>query len=319
VFGFLLALAPGAGRARTMTGAALVGLAVLFRLQAGLFAIGLLGVLLARRRFARAVDALIVLAVCALVLGWLDHVMYADTRFVEYDGWFRSAIVYIEVNFIEGRASEWGVSPWHYYFTTLFKAAPLAVLVAGALSLVALVRAPGLWLATALFVAAHVLIPHKELRFILPAVPLWCALVGIGISTLPWREVRQVAVALVVGLAVISGLHSRALTFGQVGQYPDRPHASAYDDAGEINRLLLVAHDRPELCGIRIDATLLEWTGGYAYLHRDVPYVPRDDAPVESGRVNYVIARVDQAPPGEIIAADRDAVLVRVRDEPCAH
>jgi hypothetical protein len=300
-----------------MIGAGLVGLAVLFRLQAGLFAIGLVGVLLWRRRVARAADALVVLAGCALALGWLDHVMYADTRFVEYDGWFRSAIVYVEVNFMEGRASEWGVSPWHYYFTTLFKAAPLAVLAAGALSLVALVRAPGLWLATALFVGAHALVPHKELRFILPAVPLWCALVGIGISSLPWREVRQVAVALVVGLAVISGLHYRELTFGQVGQYPDRPQVSAYDDAGEINRLLLIAHDRPELCGIRIDATLLEWTGGYAYLHRHVPYLSSDDAPLDSGRVNYVIARVDQAPPGLVVATDRDAVLVKVRDEPC--
>jgi hypothetical protein len=317
VVGFALALAPAAGPARTVGGAALVGLAVLFRLQAGVFALALVLILAARGEGRRAGQALAALAVCAVLFGYLDHVAWADAPGARFGGWFHSAFTYVQFNVIEGNAANWGTSPWPYYFTTLWRAAPIAMLLLAGLSLAAVRRAPGLWIATVLFVGLHVLVPHKELRFIIPAIPLLCALAAIGLGAIPLSAGRTVLVGAVVVTAAVSGARFHTLTFGDVGQYPSRAGDSAYDDSGPVNRLLLAARERPTLCGLRVDAVHLAWTGGLAYLHREVPLFNSDQAPVDSGWISHVIARADRAPAGEVVARDGAFVLVELPVTTC--
>lgn len=74
-------------------------------------------------------------------------------------------------NTVENRSSEYGTSPWHWYFSS---ALPRALLLSLPLAMLAPRLAPrtrqlvGIPL---LYVAAYSLLPHKELRFVLYAVP----------------------------------------------------------------------------------------------------------------------------------------------------
>lgn len=85
-------------------------------------------------------------------------------------------------NTAANKSAAWGVSPWHWYATSALPRAlagsvPLAV--AGA---VVDRRARSVAAVAAAFIAAYSFLPHKELRFILPAVPLLNAVAAVGVS-----------------------------------------------------------------------------------------------------------------------------------------
>ncbi|KAI9358933.1 Alg9-like mannosyltransferase family-domain-containing protein [Zopfochytrium polystomum] len=94
-------------------------------------------------------------------------------------------------NIVEGRASEYGVSPIHEYFTALLpRIAPIAL----PLSLYAAVvdpRARRLVLPAAAFVSVMSLIGHKEWRFVVYAVPLFNSAAAIA-ATRIYRLARGV-------------------------------------------------------------------------------------------------------------------------------
>jgi hypothetical protein len=272
---------------------------------------------MARKDWRRARDAFVTLTAFAVLFGWIDHLTWSAVPGARFDGWFHSALTYLQFNLIEGNAANWGTSPWHYYFTTLGSAAPVAMLLVTGLSLAALPRAAGLWVTTMVFIALHVATPHKELRFILPAIPLLCALAGVGLTTIRPVRVRRAFVAAVLLVSVVSGSRFHTLTFAHVGQYPARAADSAYDDWGPVNRLLLAARERPGLCGLRVDVVHLAWTGGFAYLHRRVPLFNSDKAPLENGWVSHVIARDGADLPGGVVAREGPFVLVELPAQPC--
>jgi hypothetical protein len=111
-FGLWLTLRPDATRKWLVWGGSLLGLAVLLRLQCGIFAAGVLAVLAARRQWRASLTVLGALAVWALLYGLLDRVTWGD--------WFHSAQRYIQFNLIEGKAAGWGTHPWHHLLTHLF-------------------------------------------------------------------------------------------------------------------------------------------------------------------------------------------------------
>ena len=182
---------------------------------------------LGRRCLRAALEAFAVLLVWALLFGALDRFTWGT--------WFHSAFVYLRFNLVEGNAAQWGTAPFTYYATTLFRAMPLSTLCLATLVLVSAARARGLLLMVAAFFLLHSWTPHKELRFLLPALPLACALAGIGLETLAQRLPRATLVGgvLVLLCAVAGAFTTRSLKFGDLGQYMDsRPFASAYDDFG---------------------------------------------------------------------------------------
>ncbi|NMO22499.1 hypothetical protein HG543_47725 [Pyxidicoccus fallax] len=310
VLGLALALPRGGSRRAVLGGACLLGLAVLLRLQNGIFCVGLLAVLLAQRRWRAAGEALAVLAGWAFLYGLLDRLTWG--------GWFHSARVYLEFNVLKDGASAWGTAPFSYYGRVLFQGMAAVTFVTGVLVLLAARRAPGLLAVSALFFALHALQPHKELRFLVPVLPLFTALAGVGLDSLlvGWstRGVRIVAALAVTAVAALSGLRAGRLTFGDVGQYEDsRPQASAWDDAGDINRLLLAASRRDDVCGLKVEVVHLAWTGGYSYLHQPVPLYPPNGPPRGSGLFSHVITFPAYAP-GEVLAESGPVVLARLRD-----
>eukprot|EP01116_Phalansterium_solitarium_P024206 TRINITY_DN8800_c0_g1_i2.p1 TRINITY_DN8800_c0_g1~~TRINITY_DN8800_c0_g1_i2.p1 ORF type:complete len:483 (-),score=98.37 TRINITY_DN8800_c0_g1_i2:115-1563(-) len=85
-------------------------------------------------------------------------------------------------NTVQNKSSEWGTSPFHWYFTA---ALPKALLGAAPLVLYGLYRDRRVWswcLPPVAFVVLYSLLPHKELRFVLYAVPLLNVAAAVGLA-----------------------------------------------------------------------------------------------------------------------------------------
>lgn len=320
-WGLALAWDEGSSRRQRLLGASWLGLATLARLQVGLLCAVALLVLLGRAlrasgapaRWAPLRDVALALGAWALVYGLWDAAAWHDAPGARFGGLFHSAVVYVRFNVIEGRSAGWGTSPWSYYFEHLWRSMPGVTLAFGLALLPSLRRAWPVTLAAAAFVALHVAVPHKELRFLLPALPLAAALVGVALSQLPEQPAR-LGLVLVALAALPSTWNHRALTMGQVGSYPERPDSSAWDDFGPVNRLLLAASRQGDVCGLRIDAAHLAWTGGSTYLHVKAPlYMP--GTPPQGRHFNYVITRPGSG--AEPIAREGPWELVRLPGLAC--
>ncbi|KAF4470047.1 ECM39 involved in cell wall biogenesis and architecture [Fusarium albosuccineum] len=95
-------------------------------------------------------------------------------------------------NAVLGSSSEWGVSPWHYYFTSALPKLllnPLApVLIISALVQPGTARAAqALLIPNILFVAIYSLQPHKEARFIFYVIPSLTAAAALGANFITSR------------------------------------------------------------------------------------------------------------------------------------
>jgi hypothetical protein len=313
VFGFACLLAPNARRWGLVLGASLLGAAVLLRIHTAVFSFAAVAILLARRDWRAVGLVSLVLAGWAILFGMLDRLTWG--------GWFHSAIAYAQANLMQRKFEEWGVAPLTYYPRVLWSSMPWTTISVVVLSAVAARRARGLLLGTLAFLLFHTWFPHKEFRFILPALPLLCATAGVGLPLLQAR-LRAPFSALVgagsVAAAVISALGFHALTFGQLGQYENlKPQKSAYDDFGPVNRLLLAANRQADLCALKVEAVHLAWTGGFSYLHRPVRLYSHLAPSRESGLYNYVITHSWRTNPGRVISSEAGFALIRLPGEGC--
>src|SRR5258708_13007378 len=99
---------------------------------------------------------------------------------------------------------------------------PAITLVLAFLVPLAVIRAPGLELTCLAFLLLHSWTPHKEMRFLLPLLPVMFALAGIGASVFWERLASGGAVLITCAVAAPPGLSPwrfHRLTFLQLGQY----------------------------------------------------------------------------------------------------
>lgn len=313
--GLALALPAGASRRATVIGTSLLCFAVLLRLQNVVFPAGLLIAAAARRDGASLRAAALTAAAWAALFGVVDWITWGAP--------FHSAVEYLEFNVFDGGASRFGTAPFAYYARFFAGATgPVGAVALSALILIAARRAPALLAVTVAFLVLHSITPHKEVRFILPAVPPLAALAGIGADVVGgWTRRRGAVVAALAGVvaagAAASGAGVRDLRYGDVGQgHLFAPGASAYTHGDSVNRLLLAAHERRDLCGLKVEGEIVAFTGGYAYLHRPVPLYGRDGPPRETGAFNYVVGPWDPAAAG-VVARDSGLALIRLGGGPC--
>jgi hypothetical protein len=322
VLGLAMSLRPNVGPRALGVGASLLGIATLLRLQNGIFCVGLVAMLTCRGRARPLAFAALVLAAWALAYGLVDRLTWG--------AFYQSAIAYLHIHtetnpvVIARRATQFRVEPAAYYLRTLWLAWGPAALLTGALALSALRRAPALLLLAVGFVLVHSLIPHKELRFILPILPVWCALAGVGLQAWIDRAPAVPAGALaapVLAAALWSGLRFHRLTEADVGHSGAGSQRSAYDDSGGVNRLLEAAGTRADLCGLKVEGLGLVLTGGQTYLHRSVPLYGDPGPPRERGFFNYVITQRSPKSGERDVATDSGYALrklARVGCEPDA-
>ena len=186
----------------------LLGLAFVFRFQIGFALVGMGAWLAARRRIS--LNGLLLLS-----LGGLVAVAIGTAA----DAWYYGQFVftpwrYLDANILQGKAAEFGVSPWWFYVTAFLVAAipPISIVLMGFACLGAYrARTQLMTWAFVSFVLLHVVVGHKEMRFLFPVAFLlvWLAVSGWEFSwartrwrrtanTLGWIAVMINVVALVV-------------------------------------------------------------------------------------------------------------------------
>lgn len=301
-------------RSALLAGAA-SALAVALRPQNALVLAGLalLLVLGGRRRSAALFAG--AAAVVALVAGGL-------LDWISWGAPFHSLLVNLRFNLVEGGNARYGVDPWSFYLTALGSAVGPALVVVIAGLVVIARRAPVLLATVIVYLTAHSLIAHKELRFLMPVVPIAMGLAGAGLAVLterlarrrggepvgtarrgaasPLRPVRLAPALLLGGTAfAVMAFHASRMTFVDAGEWQapwsEGPVWGAFDG---VNRLLSQAGAQPDLCGLALLNIAPIDTGGYSYLHRDVPLIgiavetstdPRR-LPAAAAFANYAIA-----------------------------
>ncbi|PNY29335.1 Dol-P-Man:Man(7)GlcNAc(2)-PP-Dol alpha-1,6-mannosyltransferase [Tolypocladium capitatum] len=112
-------------------------------------------------------------------------------------------------NAVLGSSSNWGVSPWHYYFTSALPRLflnPLAIplVVFALLQPGTSLRARSMVVPSLLYIAIYSLQPHKETRFIFYAIPPLTGAAALGASFISTRRSKSVHYGLATLVLVLS-------------------------------------------------------------------------------------------------------------------
>lgn len=185
-------------------------------------------------------------------------------------------------NLYLGISAGFSVAPWFYYLAGELavwgEAAPLVLLLVG----LGARRFPLLLVTAIVLIAVHSLIPHKEYRFIYPAVVLLMLLAAMGLAQLAcwgeeWLRKRRsrpaqaaAAAPALLLIAVWCATAYGAWSSGTMAALRQRAH-------NELVAMSFV-RDLPKLCGVGLYGKNA-WVryGGYTWLHRRVAMLWPDD------------------------------------------
>jgi GPI mannosyltransferase 3 len=310
------------------------GASALIRPQNAVFVVALFVVMALRPAKRPAAQFGFLVVGVAIFAGALDWITWGKP-FVSYWRYFqadRHSISFKDVS---------GASPWNFYLTKLVSSNSLLVgIVVIGLILVAR-RLPGFVTIVFSYIVIHSFIIHKELRFILPIIPLALALAAIGIGGLidseiekvrkerassrrafqsreDLRGLRAIVISCAVAVALVFGVAANRATFGSFGETRAwTAKQSVWYNLDGYNRLLSRVGTGRFICGLAVTPINVIWFGGYSYLHRDIPMFYIDpNALVTTGKVpsgaNAVLMdeRIASPPGFRRIATSRGVVLV---------
>jgi hypothetical protein len=176
---------------------------------------------------------------------------------------FRSYLQAVNFNLIEGKASNYGPRPADWYLVAIFANWSLFIPAIAVLIAVRW-RKSALWLGFAVVtVLVHSLIPHKNYRYIYPAMAALIVVAAMGSADLLAARARisKLAVAVTMALWITA---SFVLAF-----YPPMAGRWAWSRGLILSEAALAKE--PGLCGLLFYDQPWYETGGYAFLHRDVP------------------------------------------------
>jgi GPI mannosyltransferase 3 len=256
------------GRNRQWLAGGLAALSIFVRYQNGLVAAALLVLLLLQRRRRDAVWYLQAAVTVGVLGGLLDWVTWGRP--------FHSFFVYVNFNLLKGQSGAvFGRAPFAFYLGILEAVSGPALVIMAAGFALGWARARGLFVIVAIYVLVHCIVPHKEFRFLMPVAPLAFVVAGVGLA---WalersRAARWTSWSLATLLIAVMGWEGWGLSNGDMGNYnafrggPE----SVWTWGDGVNRLLWNVGRHKDLCGALVVGLPWIWTGGYSYLHRDVP------------------------------------------------
>jgi hypothetical protein len=290
-----------AGWRASRVGLSLLAMAVFFRPHNAMFAVGVVAIFRWRGKmdaYRRAVD---IFAVWGLAYGLVDWATWGLP--------FQSAGAYLRANLIMGVTTDYyASSPPGLLVGGLLATGGPVVVALGIGALLGARRASGLAAITGAFLLAHQLFPHKQLRFVYPALPLLAALAAVGFEMLverletSWKPVAAGAGVLVAATAGYGLYQTPRLTVGDIRQSAvlrTESDRSAHRFRHGVNELLVEAGRREDLCGLYVREPWIVKTGGATYLHRDVPIYHRLQQPASRRNFNYAIVRESGEEGGE--------------------
>jgi GPI mannosyltransferase 3 len=295
-----LLLAQSRGRAQAASAGALATLAALLRYENGLFVAGLLALLFVRRRRSDAgAFGLSTLAV-VVTSGAIDWITLGAP--------FRALRAELQENVLQAHPTSYGRPLLLFYTDHLATSMGVSfgILVVGLVIVFAFGgarRADRPWTRGGIailvvYLLAHVWFAHKELRFMVPILPVAIALGAVGLDRLvgglrggPWPTY-----ALGLLCCVQMGWIAHVATRGDLGLgASDWP---TWHSGEDYFRTTEDAARTPDLCGVVYVGNEPEWTGGYSYLHRKVP-IFFDVRPEHLAAANAVVGSpLERLPPG---------------------
>ncbi|KAI2028765.1 alpha-1,6- mannosyltransferase [Ophidiomyces ophidiicola] len=211
--------------------------------------------------------------VCGVLVGLFVSVPIDSFFWQKYPLWPElSAFLY---NVVSGNASNWGVHPWHFYFTsaiprlllnpvTYLLAIPMACLIPARRPAAASLLTPSL-----AYIIVYSAQPHKEWRFILYTVPPITAAAALGASYIWIHRAKSVpyrflSVTLLLSTLATFLLSTFVLLPASIANYPG---------AQALNRLHKLAHNTEPVLRVYMD-TLTCQTGVTHFLEKAPPEHP---------------------------------------------
>ncbi len=286
-------------RPRVCLGGALLGLVAVMRIQ--LAPAILVVAIWANWRAPRARATSMLGGACAS----LAAAALLDTLTLGYP--FASIWRYVLYNVVYGVSSTFGVAPWSYYLVgemELWGGAGATLLL---LAAVGARRMPLLLVLAVVIFVSHSAIPHKEPRFIYPAVLLLTVCAGLGLAEMTaWARdwligrgcprsgaaLASAALALAWwGLASLQVWTGTTLAF-----FRQRTH-------DPLVAASFVAHG-PAPCGVGLYGAMgTDWLdyGGYTHFHRPAPlYWPKDEAALTAAADGFDTLLYTRPPPADL-------------------
>ncbi|KAJ2441663.1 hypothetical protein IWW46_003402 [Coemansia sp. RSA 2440] len=121
--------------------------------------------------------------------------------------WMWAELNVFVFNVVQGRSSEWGVSPPRFYFTHFIPRLLLGAFPFACIGMLVDSRSARLSMACFAAVGVFSANAHKEWRFILPAVPIFNMYAGIGVSKLyqvaRFRQLVALAATMAAALSLV--------------------------------------------------------------------------------------------------------------------
>jgi len=193
-------------------------------------------------------------------------VLFGAVDWLTWGAPFASYVRAVSVNLGQNKASVYGASPWWWYLVFLFAlwtpfVAPLL------LFCIVRLRKSAVWIGFAVIeIAVHSLIGHKEYRFVFPAFAALVIPAALGATDLVERYGSRWATPAWRGAALAGCWAAMSLTLGDATKFRpvwEREHTAVTSE--------MWLAKQPGLCGVLFYDRMWLLTGGYAYLHRDVP------------------------------------------------
>jgi phosphatidylinositol glycan class B len=226
---------------------------------------------------------------------------------------FQSFYMYFYVNLIQGRSAAFGVEAWYWYVPKLARhLGPLLLF-----ACIGARRSPFLgWMALSILVF-HSLVGHKEARFLYPMMPMAITLAAVGIVECA-NLFRTWKIFITPRLVAVSGITLGVLTSLLLGlEFKDWSRFSGG----------LIAYERlsreANICGVGVNRLFWPRTGGYTYLHRDVPILllpTSESLSRSSASINAILneGRLEDAPAGFTSQGCWNGICLYERPGTCA-
>ena len=190
-------------------------------------------------------------------------------------------------NFVEGKSQDWGVEPWHFYFTSaiprlLFNPILYQICIPYAL-LTPVVRRPILdvLIPCLSFVTIYSCQPHKEWRFIVYVIPPLLAAASAGASWIWTRRSKKFQYRIISYAILASTLASFAASGAML--VVSRLN---YPGADALNRLHSIAGNETGVLRVHMD-TLTCMTGVTRFSERRPPPLADIGGPREQGQGTF--------------------------------
>lgn len=178
----------------------LLGLSFLFRFQMAIPILGLvLWILFIRKESIPKIGLILLSGLILVLIGvFIDRWFYGNWTFTFWN--------YFNENIIEGKAKEFGTSPWYYYFYVIFIYSffPFGILILTAFLILTFKKFNSVFIWTILpFLIVHTFISHKEMRFLFPIINLVPIVIILALQEVSLKSRINSPTKLIKGLSIL--------------------------------------------------------------------------------------------------------------------